>query len=174
MNPGPEAREKKLEKCHSYGKKPKNEFKDEVEDWIPEEAFKVAHDFRNRCAGSVSQAMMNQMLQDLNRIWRSREKKSLARAQTQANREIQFLRRQISFRKPYDEVIHEQEVKKLKKQVKDTMGALRENVATIAESNHKGPLEGLTLVDSTVKFTNQVLQEKRRLQEENENLKAKI
>jgi hypothetical protein len=24
---------------------------EEMEDWIPEEAFKVAHDFRNKCAG---------------------------------------------------------------------------------------------------------------------------
>jgi len=26
---------------------------DELEDWIPEEAFKVAHDFRNKCASQV-------------------------------------------------------------------------------------------------------------------------
>ena len=42
--------------CH-YPKKHSvlNEFnqKEEVEDWIPEEAFKVAHDFRNKCASSV-------------------------------------------------------------------------------------------------------------------------
>jgi len=31
---------------------------------------------------------------------------------------------------------------------------LRQNVATIEESNTKGPLESLVLVDSTVKFTN--------------------
>jgi len=32
--------------------------------------------------------------------------------------------------------------------------ALRENVASINESTHNGPLEGLVLVDHTVKFTN--------------------
>mmetsp|Transcript_23640 Transcript_23640/g.23357 ORF Transcript_23640/g.23357 Transcript_23640/m.23357 type:complete len:107 (+) Transcript_23640:711-1031(+) len=32
---------------------------DEMEDWIPEEAFKLAHDFRNKCASSVSQSLMN-------------------------------------------------------------------------------------------------------------------
>ena len=30
-----------------------------MEDWIPEEAFKVAHDFRNRCAAQVSKSLMN-------------------------------------------------------------------------------------------------------------------
>ena len=47
-------------------------------------------------------------------------------------------------------------------------------MATISESNHKGPLEGLVLVDHTVKFTNQVMEEKRRLQDENEQLRLKL
>ena len=42
----------------------------------------------------------------------------------------------------------------MKKELKDTHNVLRENVAVIEESNGKGPLEGLILVDSTVKFTN--------------------
>ncbi len=150
------------------------DFKGEEEDWIPEEAFRVAHDFRNRCASTVSQALMNQLLADLNKIWRDREKKSVSRVQNNAHREIQYLRRQISFRKPYDQVVHEQDVKRLKKSLKDTQNALRENVAVIEESNHRGPLEGLALVDSTVKFTNQVLEERRRLQEENEQLRKQI
>ena len=43
---------------------------------------------------------------------------------------------------------------RLKKDLKETQRALRENVAVIEETNKKGPLEGLQLVDSTVKFTN--------------------
>jgi hypothetical protein len=43
--------------------------------WIPEEAYKAAHDFRNKCAANVSKALMNTLLQDLNKIWRAREKK---------------------------------------------------------------------------------------------------
>ena len=49
----------------------------EKEDWIPEEAYKVAHDFRNKCAGTVSKAMINTMLADLNKIWRAREDRKL-------------------------------------------------------------------------------------------------
>jgi len=48
---------------------------DDTDNWIPEEAFKAAHDFRNKCAANVSKALMNTLLQDLNRIWRVREKK---------------------------------------------------------------------------------------------------
>ena len=46
---------------------------DEKESWIPEDAFKVAHDFRNKCAANVSKAMMNTLLTDLNKVWRARE-----------------------------------------------------------------------------------------------------
>lgn len=46
---------------------------EETEDWIPEDAFKVAHEFRNKCAGQVSTSLMNQFLKDLNKIWRARE-----------------------------------------------------------------------------------------------------
>lgn len=45
---------RKLGLCHSRARpKEKYTLKDftlEEEDWVPEEAFKVAHDFRNRCA----------------------------------------------------------------------------------------------------------------------------
>lgn len=64
-----------------------------MEDWIPEEAFKVAHDFRNRCAAQVSQSLMNQFLKDLNKIWKQREDKQIARIKSECNREVQFLRR---------------------------------------------------------------------------------
>ena len=31
----------------------------EKEDWIPEDAYKIAHDFRNKCASNISKPMMN-------------------------------------------------------------------------------------------------------------------
>jgi hypothetical protein len=61
---------------------------DESENWIPEEAFKVAHDFRNKCAANVSKALMNQMLQDLNKIWRDRERKQVSRIKQESTREV--------------------------------------------------------------------------------------
>jgi hypothetical protein len=56
--------ERQPDKCHP---KPKSTLKNfnpgnEMEDWIPEEAFKVAHDFRNKCATHVSQPLMNTLL----------------------------------------------------------------------------------------------------------------
>jgi hypothetical protein len=61
---------------------------DEADSWIPETAYKVAHDFRAKCAANVSKSMMNTMLEDLNKIWRVREKKQIARIKGDANREV--------------------------------------------------------------------------------------
>lgn len=47
----------------------------EKEDWIPEDAYRVAHDFRTKCAANISKAMMNTLLSDLNKVWRAREQK---------------------------------------------------------------------------------------------------
>lgn len=70
--------QRQLTTCHfpKYESKLKS-FKagEEKEDWLPEEAFKVAHDFRNRCAGQVSAPLMNTFLKDLNKIWKEREDK---------------------------------------------------------------------------------------------------
>jgi hypothetical protein len=42
-----------VKNCHYPKTKSTKSFKagEEKEDWIPEEAFKVAHNFRNKCAG---------------------------------------------------------------------------------------------------------------------------
>ena len=91
----------------------------ESDDWIPEEAYKVAHDFRNKCAANISKALMNTLLNDLNKIWRAREKKQISRVKADMTREVAYLRREVSFKKPYDQVMHEQDVKRLKAELKD-------------------------------------------------------
>lgn len=79
---------------------------EEREDWIPDEAFKIAHTFRNKCAGQVSSALMNTLLKDLNKIWKNREDKQISRIKQECSREVQFLRRQVQFKKPYNKVMH--------------------------------------------------------------------
>lgn len=92
---------------------------DGTDDWIPEEAYKAGHDFRNKCAANISKALMNTLLSDLNKIWRAREKKQISRIKVDANREVQYLRREVAFKKPYDQVIHENDIKRLKSELKD-------------------------------------------------------
>lgn len=145
-----------------------------MEDWIPEDAFKVAHDFRNKCAGQVSPALMNQFLKDLNKIWKAREQKQINRIKAECNRELQFLRRQVQFKKPYDKVMHQTDVKRLKGEIKSAKAALRENVAVIKQDESGPNKDGLIVIDQTLKYTNEIQMERRRLKEENEQLQAKI
>lgn len=144
------------ERCH-YPKKvnPINDFdpKEEMEDWIPTEAYSMAHDFRNRCASNISQSLMNQLLHDLNKIWYQREQNQIQKIKTECNHEVQFIRRQLQTKKPYDQHMHEQDIRRLKNDVKSAQQALRENVAVISQEQ-KGPNKGLHLVDQTVKYTN--------------------
>ena len=104
MDPLPEDHRPERD-CHYPKRQPHTkDFKEgeELEDWIPEEAYKAAHDFRNKCAANVSKALMNTLLQDLNKIWRAREKRQISRIKAEANREVQYLRRAVAFKKPYD------------------------------------------------------------------------
>ena len=91
-------------KAHPTAKSLKNgvktkDFKagEEFEEWIPEEAFKIAHNFRNKCASQIQPSLMNQFLTDLNKVWRAREQRQIARIKSECNRELQFLRRQLQF-----------------------------------------------------------------------------
>lgn len=43
--------------------------------WMPQEAFTLAHEFRERNGNDLTPTLINQLLSDLNRIWREREKK---------------------------------------------------------------------------------------------------
>ena len=46
-------------------------------------------------------------------------------------REIESLRRAVSQKKPYTQALQDQEVKRLKQELKDAQRGLRENVAVI-------------------------------------------
>ena len=126
-----------------------------MEDWIPEEAFKIAHEFRNKVAAQVAPALMNTFLKDLNKVWKAREDRQIARIKSECNREVQFLRRQVQFRKPYEKVMHQTDVKRLKNELKTTKAALRENVAVIKQEDSGPNNDGLMMIDQTLKYTNE-------------------
>jgi len=51
----------------------------EQDQWMPQEAFTVAHEFRERHGNDLTPSLINQLLGDLNRIWRERERKQISR-----------------------------------------------------------------------------------------------
>ena len=61
---------------------------------------------------------MNQFLSDLNKIWKAQQEKKISKIKSDCNKELQFLRRQLQFKKPYEKVIHEAEIKRMRKDLK--------------------------------------------------------
>lgn len=47
----------------------------ESEHWMPQEAYNLAHTFRDQHGSDLTPALINQLLGDLNKIWRERERK---------------------------------------------------------------------------------------------------
>jgi hypothetical protein len=60
----------------------------EQDQWMPQEAFSVAHEFRERHGNDLTPTLINQLLSDLNRIWRERERKQISRIKLQCSQEI--------------------------------------------------------------------------------------
>lgn len=106
---------------------------------------------------------MNQFLKDLNKSWKAREDKQIARIKSECNREVQFLRRQVQFKKPYNKVMHEADKKRLQGDLKATKAALRGNVAIIKQSDAGPNTDGLIMIDQTLKYTNEIQIERRKL-----------
>lgn len=66
---------------------------EEMADWVPEEAFRLAHDFRTKNGNKICKTLINQLLTDLNTVWKNREATTISRIKSEANREVQYLRR---------------------------------------------------------------------------------
>ena len=64
----------------------------------------MAHSFREQHGDELSFELVNEMLRDLNRIYRDREKKVVARGKQHATEELNKLKRKLTYRPTYDEV----------------------------------------------------------------------
>ena len=74
------------------------------DNWIPNTAYNLAHSFRAKHGDELSFELVNEMLRDLNCIYRDREKKQLARVKLQAQEQVNKLKRKLSYRPTYDEI----------------------------------------------------------------------
>ena len=47
----------------------------ETKDWVPADAYAMAHEFRQKHGNDLTPDLINQLLADLNSLWHTREKK---------------------------------------------------------------------------------------------------
>ena len=74
------------------------------DNWIPNQAYNLAHGFRQKHGEDLTFELVNDVLKDLNRIYRERERKQLTRVKQQSQEEINKLKRKLTYRPTYDEV----------------------------------------------------------------------
>ena len=77
----------------------------------------VHHSFRARHGDELSFDLVNDMLRDLNRIYRERERKQVARSKQQNTEELNKLKRKLTFRPTFDEVTAKRNKQTLKRQI---------------------------------------------------------
>ena len=92
----------------------------EEENWIPAEAYRVAETFRQEQGLALSLAQLNQLLAELNNVWRERERRQVNKIKQETTLEVMNLRRQLALRLPFDVLNEEQQLRKLKAELRKT------------------------------------------------------
>jgi hypothetical protein len=107
----------------------------EVEEWVPAEAFHIAHNFAAKYGNSgFTQAQINKLLSQINAIWRQREKNQVSRFRSKCLTEVRDLRRQLAMQKSYDHTVGENEIKRLRGDLRKA----HENVRTASSTGLQG------------------------------------
>ena len=102
----------------------------ETDDWVPSQAFKTVKDFLAKYGEKgFKSVQINQLLEELNAIWRRREKNLMSQVRSKCNRELEKLRRQVSHAPCYDQVVSGEKIERLKEDLKRANSDLR-NVAS--------------------------------------------
>ena len=73
----------------------------------------------------MSETLINDLLSALNKIWRERESKQIARLKTKYQSEIMGLRRKANMRSTFDEFTAGKTISKLKKDLRNVKDDLR-------------------------------------------------
>jgi hypothetical protein len=99
---------------------------DECDDWVPSEAWKMVKDFLAKYGTTgFKSVQINKLLEDLNHIWRKREKNLMNQVRSKCNREVEALRRQLANTPKYEQFVTDKEINRLKNDLKRANEDLR-------------------------------------------------
>lgn len=106
----------------------------------------------------------------MNKIWGKREEKAIDRVKASLSHEMASLRRQLELNNKYDDVVKNQEINRLKGQLKRAYKENRENFDNRAKRNPPG----VELIKETMKIKQETEKYKKRFTEENAILKEAL
>lgn len=90
---------------------------EEGEYWVPSAAARLGLDFLSSKIPHASPRVIMDFLRSMNKIWLRRERRRVKKIRTLYNREIEDLKRQLSNARPYQGVLAERQIRRLKSQV---------------------------------------------------------
>ena len=149
----PQSRSCKAKKCHG------EVAAKELDDWVPSEAWRVAHDFLAKYGSSGFKSVhLNRLLEDMNRVWRERERIVITQVKAQCAREVKDLRRKLVNTPSYDQVAHTSQIKRLKGDLKKAHEDLRTISSARARAYAKpGEIEAVLRIASDFQHENKLL-----------------
>lgn len=98
----------------------------EKNQWVPEDAYNLAHDVREQTSGEITPKIMNKLLLSLNKIWRLREKQTEQRVKSKYQAEIEKLKREKSMKGQYDSVQAKKSLARTRTQLKKAEDKLKD------------------------------------------------
>jgi len=145
------------------------------DNWIPNTAYTLAHSFRQQHGDELTFDLVNEMLRDLNRIYRDRERKQVARAKQQSQDELMKLKRKLTFRPTFDEVAARKNKQALKRQIAQLTHELellqgRKRQAMALQSTPAG----VELVQNNLLMLTKMQQQRKEMETENAQLKSNL
>lgn len=114
------------------GNKVKVQAEEECDDWIPQESWKMVKDFLARYGEKgFKSAQINRLLEDLNSVWRRREKNLMSQVRSKCNKEIEVVRRQIGSTPKFEHAIAKNKIDRLRGDLKKA----QEDIRTVSSTS---------------------------------------
>lgn len=139
----------------------------EIENWVPEETLRVTHEYKKK--GNLNEEMINALVEDINNIWKEREKNLLSKIKTQSQNEVLNLKRQLFMRKSYDNVQSQKQISRLKSELKKANTSIGAKIRKDSSEPR-----ALSNPENTIRLLTEVQKENSNLSAENSRLKKEL
>jgi len=90
-------------------------------------ALKIIDDFKLNNSTELTTEIFDKLLIDLNKIWKERERKIVGKIKKEFMSEIASLKRQLSSRVPFEEVVANRQITRLKSEIQNANKEAKQN-----------------------------------------------
>lgn len=141
---------------------------------VPGEVFTKANQFKVEHGNDLSQDLINELLSNLNEVWRMREKKAINRLKHKYQEEIASLKRQLGSRVPSDTLHLKKMIARMSKEHQATQLELRDAKQFKEKALNEPLVLGSELINGTLQTINRFQRQKKLLVFEKETLARRV